>query len=118
MLGVLKMETNMAFTPEFILSIVSIIFAAGSLFSVLKRLDTKMKENDKDLQNVITQQSIHNEKINKIDEKMNKVEIQIDSKMSKMENQIDTKMSKMEILNSEILKILTNAQMQNTQGKT
>jgi len=93
------MHTDMTFTPEFILSILLIIFTAGGIVFNIKRLGAKAEENEKILQNVLTRQYVQDEKISRVDEKLNKVEIQIESKMAKME-----------LLNSEILKIVTQNQ--------
>lgn len=83
------MLTDMQFNPEFIMSFLGIIFMAGAFYSIQKRLEVRMKESEKDLHDVIKQQAVHNEKINKIDEKLNKMEIQ----------------------NTEIIKILTKGKL-------
>lgn len=61
---------------EFIFSLLSIIFLAGGYFSVLKKMEQKLKENDREIQTMITAQAVSNEKMTKIDEKINKMENQ------------------------------------------
>jgi len=63
-------------TSEFIWSMIVIIFLAGGYFSVIKKMEQKLKDAEKDLQSVMTSQAVHNEKITKIDDKINKMEMQ------------------------------------------
>lgn len=83
------MLTDIQLTPEFILSFFGVVFMAGAFYSIQKRLEVRMKETEHDLHDVIKQQAVHDEKINKIDEKLNKMEIQ----------------------NTEIIKILTKGKL-------
>lgn len=68
------METLVPFSYEILFSSVSFIFCCGGYFTILKKLELKMKEVDKDLRAVITSQAVQEEKLYQIEKMLHAAE--------------------------------------------